>query len=50
MVALDDVGIRFEDVTEFQLFIMLTRNMKPEDTSLLLGDLDLSQYELQFNT
>lgn len=50
MVALDDIGIRFEDVSEFQLFIMLTRNLTPDDTSILLGDVDLSKYELQFNS
>lgn len=49
MVALDDIGIRFEDVSEFQLFVMLSRSLKQEETSILLGDVDLSAYRLQIN-
>ena len=49
MVALDDMGIRYEEITDFQLFVMLTRNLTPDDTRILLGDLNLSAYEPQFN-
>ena len=49
MVALDDMGIRYEEITDFQLFLMLTRNLTPDDTRILLGDLDLSAYEPQLN-
>ena len=50
MVALDDLGIRYEEITDFQLFMMLTRQLTPDDTSILLGDLNLSEYEPQINT
>ena len=49
MVALDDMDIRYEEITDFQLFLMLTRNLTPDDTRILLGDLDLSAYEPQLN-
>ncbi|RHT58837.1 hypothetical protein DW766_01475 [Butyricicoccus sp. AM29-23AC] len=49
MVALDDLGIRYEEITDFQLFMMLTRQLTPDDTSILLGDLNLSEYEPQIN-
>lgn len=49
MVALDDIGIRYEEITDFQLFMMLTRQLTPDDTSILLGDLNLSEYEPQIN-
>ena len=35
MVALDDMGIRYEEITDFQLFLMLTRNLTPDDTRIL---------------
>lgn len=34
MVALDDMGIRYEEITDFQLFLMLTRNLTPDDTRI----------------
>lgn len=33
----------WQKVEDFELFIMLTRNLKSEDTKLFLGDLDLSK-------
>ena len=33
----------WQKVEDFELFIMLTRNLKSEDTNLFLGDLDLSK-------
>ena len=44
MVALDDLGINFEDITEFQMFIMISKQILQEDTKILLGDLSLSDF------
>lgn len=41
-VALDDMGLDFSQITDFQLFIMLCQSLTPDATSLLLGDLDLT--------
>lgn len=45
-----DSGIDYEQITDFELFCMLTRGLTQEDTKLLLGDLDLSKFEVCINT
>ena len=42
-VQLDDMKLDWMKVTDWQLFVMLCSSFKPEQTSLVLGDLDLSQ-------
>ena len=42
-VQLDDAKLDWMKVTDWQLFQMLCRSFTPEQTSLVLGDLDLSQ-------
>lgn len=42
-VALDDMKLDWMKVTDWQLFVMLCPSFKPEQTSLVLGELDLSQ-------
>ena len=42
---LEDMGINYMKISDFELFILLTRNLKQETTALLLGDLDLSKFE-----
>lgn len=39
------IGINWNDITDFQLFSMMIKNYKPEDTYLLFGDLNLSWFE-----
>lgn len=41
-VQLDSVGIDWNEIEDFDLFMMLAPNMNKEQTSILLGDLDLS--------
>lgn len=41
-IQLDDIKLDWMQITDFQLFSLLCQSMKPEQTSLLLGDLDLS--------
>ena len=42
-VTLDDMKLDWMKVTDWQLFTMLCSSFKPEQTSIVLGDLDLSQ-------
>lgn len=42
---LDDVGINYMEVSDFELFMMLTRGLSQDKTSLILGDIDLSKFE-----
>ena len=43
---LEDMGIDYMEISDFELFMLLTRNLKKESTYLLLGDLDLSKFEV----
>lgn len=45
MVALDDMGLNYMKVNDFELFMMLAQSLKPETTHLLLGDLDLTKFK-----
>ena len=42
-----DNGIDYMEISDFELFILYTRNMTSEDTKLILGDLDLSAMEIE---
>lgn len=42
---LDQIGKCYMDISDFELFFLLTREMTKAETSLLLGDLDLSKME-----
>ena len=41
---LDDMGIDYMKISDFELFMMLTRGLSKESTKLILGDLDLSKF------
>lgn len=47
---LQDIGIDYEEISDFELFCMLSSGMSREDTCLLLGDLDLSKFKPCINT
>lgn len=49
MVQLDDIGIDFEQIDEYQLFLIMFGAIKNTDTSLVFGDLDLSLFEHGYN-
>lgn len=49
MAQLDDAGIDFTSINEYDLFLMMFQNLKTQDTSLLFGDLDLSKFNLAIN-
>ena len=46
---LEDMKINYMDISDFELFIMLTRGLKKEQTQLLLGDIDLASFETGIN-
>lgn len=46
MVELDDIGIDYETLTDYQLFILMMQSISCEkDTSILFGGLDLSKLQ-----
>lgn len=47
---LDDMGINYMEISDFELFVMLTRGLTQDMTRLVLGDLDLSKFTLCTNT
>lgn len=46
MVQLDDIGLDFTKVTEFQLFMMLFPSFARENIQILFGDIDLSDIKI----
>ena len=49
MVQLDDIGIDFTEITEYQLFQIMFPGLAGQDTHLIFGDLDISKFELAVN-
>lgn len=49
MVYLDDMGIDFEKLTEYDLFLLLFPSLQSADTSIVFGDLDLSKFSPAVN-
>lgn len=46
MVQLDDAGIDFATINEYELFLLTFSGLKESDTSLVFGDLDLSKFKM----
>lgn len=49
MVQLDDVGVDFTTINEYELFFMLFQSLQKSDTSLVFGDLDLTKFRVDRN-
>lgn len=49
MVQLDDIGVDFTEIDDYQLFLIVFQNLRTQDTSLIFGDLDLSGFEPAIN-
>lgn len=49
MVQLDDAGIDFTAINEWQMFLLLFNGLKSRDTHMVLGDLDLKKFEIGVN-
>ena len=46
MVQLDDAGVDFTTINEYELFLRLFPAIKQQDTRLIFGDLDLSKFKV----
>lgn len=49
MVQLDDAGIDFTEINEYELFLLMFPGLKTQDTHLIFGDLDLKNFEFTVN-
>lgn len=49
MVPLDDAGIDFTEINEYELFLLMSAGLKTQDTRLVFGDLDFSKFEIAVN-
>lgn len=50
MVQLDDIGIDFTTINDYELFLILFDVLKEMDTSLVFGELDLQPFRKMVNT
>lgn len=50
MVQLDDIGIDYSQITEYELFILLFEGIRKQDNHLVFGDLDLTKLKFDENT
>lgn len=50
MVQLDDIGVDFTKISEYDLFLVLFNGIKDSDTSLVFGELPLQNFETVVNT
>lgn len=49
MVQLDDVGVDFTAINEWELFLLLFGTLKERDTSMVFGELDLKSFHVAIN-
>ena len=49
MVQLEDAGIDFMSINEYELFLLMFAGLKSQDTSLIFGYLDLSKFKMAVN-
>lgn len=49
LVQLDDAGIDFTTLNEWELFLLLFSGIKLQDTSQIFGELDLSKFKMAVN-
>lgn len=49
MVQLDDIGVDFTTINDYELFLILFNALKDKDTSLIFGELDLKPFETVVN-
>lgn len=49
MVQLDDLGIDFTSISDYELFLLLFSGLQDTDTRLVFGNLDLSKFHTAIN-
>ena len=45
MVQLDDAGVDFTSITDYDLFLLMFPGIRKQDTKLIFGDLDLTKFK-----
>ena len=50
MVQLDDIGIDFSEIDEYDLFLLTSSSLAHMDTRIVFGDLDFSKFQVMRNT
>lgn len=50
MVQLDDIGVDFTKIDEYELFLVLFNGIRNNDTSLVFGDMSIRNFETVVNT
>lgn len=48
-VALDDKGLNYQEISDFDIFIRNTRKLTPEDSRIIFGSLDFSKFTIEFS-
>ena len=46
ILQLENIGIKYEDLSDFDMFIMTAKSIQQNDSCLLFGDIDFSKFEL----
>jgi len=49
MVQLDDIGIDFSKINEYELFLLMFQGLATQDTSLIFDRLDLTKFRMDVN-
>ena len=49
MVQLDDMGIDFTQLNDYELFLLVFGSLKQEDSSMIFGGLDLTRFDTVIN-
>jgi len=49
MVPLDEAGIDYTQINDYELFLIMSEGIKKQDTHLVFGDLDFTKFEISVN-
>lgn len=49
MVPLDEAGIDYTEINDYELFLIMSAGIKMQDTHLVFGDLDFTKFEVSVN-
>lgn len=45
MVQLEDMGVKYEDVSDYELFCTLVKNIPQEESQIFFGDVDFTKFQ-----
>ena len=49
LVQLHDIGVDWEEISDFELFMMIAPTLKPKTTDIIFGDLDFTKFKIYKN-